>query len=159
MKTKVILVVSLLVVFFASCKKTDTNPFNEPNFVEDQPTALKNVNDRVYIDSKDLLGSKDAVTFQDEERNEYYDDYGRWTVDRYFVNTTYFTIKSRDYWGWTLNVEYASNYKMKYQIRADVYASIEEALKDTHHIYCYKQMVSGKYNRFGYGMEITGIVK
>jgi hypothetical protein len=159
MRTKILFIAILLIGFFGSCKKMDTNPFNEPNFVEDQPVALKDVNDRVYLDASDLQSAKSPMTFQDENTNEYYDNWGQRVVEKYYVNTTYYTMKSRDYWGWSLNVEYASTYKLKYQIRSDVYSAVEEALKNTHHIYCYKQKVQGQFDRFGYGVEITGIVK
>jgi hypothetical protein len=158
MKTKILFAI-ILIGFFASCKKMDTNPFNEPNFVEDQPIALRDVNDRVYIDADDLRFPKNPATFQDENINEYYDNWGQKVIEKSYVNTTYCTIKSRDYWGWDLNSEYASTYRLKYQLRSDVYAQIEEALKNTHHIICYKQKVWDRWDRFGYGMEITGIVK
>lgn len=156
-KISFLVVISIFMLF--SCKKMENNPFNEPVFTEDQPIELKDVNDRVYIDINDLQGIKNPVTFQDENTNEYYDNWGQKVIERYYVSNTYCTIKARDYWGWLENVEYASNYRLKYQTRLDVYAQIEEALKNTHHIICYKQRVWDRWDRFGYGYEITGIVK
>lgn len=159
MKTRVILIAIILIGFFTSCEKMDTNPLNEPSFTEDQPTALKDVNDRVYIDINDLQGAKNPATFQDENTNEYYDNWGQKVIERYYSSITYCTIKSRDYWGWDNKIEFASTYRLKYQLRSEVYDQIEEALKNTHHIICYKQRVWDRWDRFGYGWEITRIVK
>jgi hypothetical protein len=159
MKTKVILIVSILVVFFTSCKKDDLDFIQKPKFVDEQPEALINVNDRVYIDALDLLSAKNGGTFQTENTNVYTDDQGRTVIDRSYRDITYYIMKTRDYWGWSNKVEYASTYKMRYQTTSQVYAEIQDALQNTDHIVCYKQKVWNEFDRFGYGYEITGIVK